>query len=179
VPTSYRIVQIDEQSWRRLRDVRLAALQADPSGFGSTLERELDFGEDRWRNWPRTSACFLVTPTTADPVTTSASAAEPPEPGPAVGLAVGKDSQDGTEAELNALWVAPEYRGSGLGAELVKAVMESARASGKRRLTLWVTTGNSAAIEVYERLGFLRTGAAKPLPSDPQLTEVEYARPLG
>jgi len=40
-------------------------------------------------------------------------------------------------------------------------------------------TGNSAAIGVYERLGFLRTGAAKPLPSDPQLTEAEYARPLG
>jgi ribosomal protein S18 acetylase RimI-like enzyme len=170
--SNYQVVRIDEQAWRRLRDVRLAALAADPSAFGSSLDRESRFEEDRWRAWPRTSACFL-----AEPMETGLG-----QPVPAAGLAVGKDhgaggteTAESTVAELNALWVAPEARGLGVGAALVTAVLDWAQASGKQRLTLWVTSGNAGAIGLYERLGFGRTGAVKPLPSDPELTEVEYA----
>lgn len=96
----------------------------------------------------------------------------------AIGLAVGKDRADGAEAELVALWVDPEHRGLAVGEALVTAVIEWARTDGRRRLNLWVVPGNDAAIGLYERLGFVATGAAQPLPSDPQQTEVEYALPL-
>jgi GNAT superfamily N-acetyltransferase len=160
-----RIERVDEHGWRSLRELRLTALQADPSAFGSTLERELDFPEDRWRNWARTRACFLAW--SAD------GGVDLP-----IGMAVGKDRCEGVEAELVALWVDPEHRGMAVGAALVSAVVEWARADGRRRLNLWVVPGNDAAIGLYERLGFVPTGAAQPLPSDSQQTEVEYALPL-
>lgn len=120
---------------------------------------------DRWRQWTRTSACFLAWQDEGDTER-------------AIGLAAGIDRTDGAEAELIAVWVNPEHRELAVGHALVNAVVEWARADGHIRLRLWVTTGNAAAIGLYERLGFRPTGAVQPLPSDPQLTEVEYQLPL-
>jgi GNAT superfamily N-acetyltransferase len=167
MPRTWRVERVDEDGWPALRDIRLTALQADPSAFGSSLDRELDFAEDRWRQWPRASACFM------------AWQSEDGGPEQAIGLAVGADRQDGAEAELVALWVDPEHRGLRAGEALVSAVIDWARADHRKRLTLWVTTGNAAAVGLYERLGFVATGAEKPLPSDPQLVELEYQLPLG
>jgi GNAT superfamily N-acetyltransferase len=159
---SWRVERVDVSGWRELRELRLTALGADPSAFGSSLDREMGFSEDRWRSWPRTNACFLAWQSVDG-------GAER-----AIGLAVGKDRQDGTEAELVALWVDPEHRGMTAGQALVSAVIDWARADHRQRLCLWVIPGNDAAIQLYERLGFVATGAAKPLPSDPRQTEVEY-----
>ena len=161
MPRTWRVERVDDHGWRALRDLRLTALQADPSAFASNLDRELDFAEDRWRQWPRASACFL------------AWQSEDGGPEQAVGMAVGMDRAN-DEAELVALWVDPERRELRTGHALVSAVIDWARADHRKRLTLWVTTGNAAAIGLYERLGFVATGEVKPLPSDPQLTEVEY-----
>jgi ribosomal protein S18 acetylase RimI-like enzyme len=166
MPHTWRVERVDEHGWRSLRELRLTALQADPSAFGSTLERELAFPEERWRDWPRTNACFLAW-------RSEDGGFEQP-----IGLAVGKDRAGGAEAELVALWVDPEHRGMTAGEALVSAVIDWARADRRRRLSLWVIPGNDAAIGLYERLGFVSTGAAKPLPSDAQQTEVEYALPL-
>lgn len=161
MPLTWRIERVDERHWRALRDVRLAALQADPSAFASTLERELALTEESWRAWTRTSACFLAWESEGGGQH-------------AIGLAAGADRQDGADAELVALWVDPEHRAMGVGEALVSAVVEWARAGRRGAVGLWVTTANSAGIGLYERLGFVPTGATQPLPSDPQLTEVEY-----
>jgi ribosomal protein S18 acetylase RimI-like enzyme len=165
MPQTWRVERVDEQRWRELRTIRLTALEADPSAFASSLERELAFPEERWREWPRVSACFIAWQ--------SDGGAEQ-----AIGLAAGMDRQNGTEAELVALWVAPEHRELRAGEALVTAAIEWARAAQYSRLCLWVTTGNAAAIGLYQRLGFVATGVVKPLPSDPQLTEVEYGLQL-
>jgi ribosomal protein S18 acetylase RimI-like enzyme len=52
------------------------------------------------------------------------------------------------------LYVEPEARRSGLGAALVKAAIESARARGCRRIELDVNESNEAALALYRRLGF-------------------------
>ena len=116
------IVRAGEDDWQTVRAIRLAALTADPSAFGSTLQRELAYPEDRWRGWATRpgGACFLAV-----------------EPDATVGLVTVKALEEPDAVELNALWVDPEHRGTGTGAALVAAVADWARAQGKQRLLLW------------------------------------------
>ena len=56
--------------------------------------------------------------------------------------------------------VRTEMQGAGLGRELLAAcVAEARRADGLVMLTLTVTAGNSAAVHLYERAGFVRYGS--------------------
>jgi ribosomal protein S18 acetylase RimI-like enzyme len=57
-------------------------------------------------------------------------------------------------AELETLSVAPAERGCGVGAALVKAARETARAAGAQRLLVGVAAANAEAIRFYEREGF-------------------------
>ena len=68
------------------------------------------------------------------------------------------DSDARCEAFLGAMWVAPEYRGRGVGKGLVDAVRKWAIAQGAGVLKAWVSESNDGAREFYERLGFEATG---------------------
>jgi ribosomal protein S18 acetylase RimI-like enzyme len=70
------------------------------------------------------------------------------------------------------MWVAPAYRGTGVAAELVDAVLAWAESSGAATVALWVTRGNDRAMRLYKRLGFEVTGEVQPLPSDPCKDEI-------
>ncbi len=60
------------------------------------------------------------------------------------------------EAGIRMLVVAPEARGRGVGAALVVACIEQARADGRARLSLHTTPTMVVAQRLYQRLGFRR-----------------------
>lgn len=62
------------------------------------------------------------------------------------------------EWHLLNLTVAREHRRRGLGSVLLRGVIADARRSGKTGVWLEVRASNAAAIELYERHGFSRTG---------------------
>jgi ribosomal protein S18 acetylase RimI-like enzyme len=64
--------------------------------------------------------------------------------------------------EIAKLVVAPAAQGVGLGRRLVEACVAYARARGTRRLVLLSNSGLSAALNLYEKLGFRRG----PVPPD-------------
>ena len=66
--------------------------------------------------------------------------------------------------ELAKLAVDREVRGRGIGRQLVEAVMAWTRARGARSVTLLSSTKLTAALRLYERLGFVY----RPLPADPR-----------
>ena len=155
-----RRVRPDE--WQEFRDIRLMALADSPSAFASTLTRELAFAEGDWQ-WRLANGCNVIAFDVAS------------DDAP-VGLAGGY-LHEGVP-ELIAMWVHPAARGSGAADSLVEAVAEWAREQDADRLTLWVVEGNDRAERVYLRLGFVRTGAAQPVPGNPALTEVQMTRSL-
>ena len=62
------------------------------------------------------------------------------------------------EAEVMTIAVRASHQGRGLGRALLQALLDAADAANARRVMLEVETGNVAAIALYERNGFVRTG---------------------
>jgi ribosomal protein S18 acetylase RimI-like enzyme len=59
--------------------------------------------------------------------------------------------------EIESLSVLPQYRGSGLGSELLRRLEEHLAAQGVEDLILGALAGNSDAIRLYERRGYRPT----------------------
>ena len=148
------VTRLSEDSWKLLRAVRLAALAESPEAFGSTLSREVDYDEQRWRSWISDNAVFLAL---AD--------------GAPVGIVVGREEDAG--AHLIAMWVDPAWRGQGVASPLVRSVLDWAGTAGHSHVTLWVVRGNDAAHALYRRHGFTETGVSQPRPRDPTRIEEE------
>jgi ribosomal protein S18 acetylase RimI-like enzyme len=60
------------------------------------------------------------------------------------------------EGAIQNIGVHPDFRGLGLGTALIDAAVEGFRLAGCRSVHLEVTVQNTAAIRLYERLGFRR-----------------------
>lgn len=134
--------------WKRIREIRLRALRDAPHAFGSTFERESEFGDDDWisRLVKEDAAMFVAAS----------------EEEKYVGLVVGARYDDG--AGLFSMWVAPEVRKHGIGRRLVEAVIEWATSRGYTSLLLDVGDENVSAITFYEKMGFKPTGVTGTLP---------------
>ena len=59
--------------------------------------------------------------------------------------------------EIESLSVLPQYRGSGLGSELIDRLERRLRATGVEDLILGALPGNTDAIRLYERRGYQPT----------------------
>jgi predicted N-acetyltransferase YhbS len=68
---------------------------------------------------------------------------------------------------LGMLTVKPELQGKGIGARLMEASEEKAKALGCRAIQMSVITARHSLIAYYERKGYKDTGERKPFPDDP------------
>ncbi|HEY0457571.1 MAG TPA: GNAT family N-acetyltransferase [Pyrinomonadaceae bacterium] len=62
-----------------------------------------------------------------------------------------------TAAQLRYFYLEPEYRGIGLGSELMRLFMDFLKEKGYQSAYLWTTDEQSAAAALYERCGFKLT----------------------
>jgi len=152
-----------------LRDIRLRAIRDTPDAFAVSLADTLAQTDEGWTAWATQNAAGDAS---------IMYVAE--DAGTWIGMSGGMrdTSQLEKAAHLISMWVDPAYRGRGLGRQLVEHVVGWARDRGVRRLELWVTAHNHAAVALYAHCGFAATGESQPLPSNPALTERTMARDL-
>jgi ribosomal protein S18 acetylase RimI-like enzyme len=152
-----RIGVAEPRDWPVVRAVRLAALSDTPLAFGSTHARESSLTEAEWLL--RFTRCTWFLARRGDST---------------VGVAACLRSDDQPfSAELASMWVRADHRGTGIATELVAAVQRTAASGGAAALGLWVAEQNERARRFYHRLGFRPTGRRGPLPSHPEIVEVE------
>lgn len=142
------------EDWRRLRELRLAALLDSPDAFGMTYEESVAAHDESWQWWISGAG-------SGTPVITFIAE----QRSELIGMATGaEDADDPNTAHLFGMFVRPEARGEGVGASLSEAVIEWARAEGFERIVLRVSDGNETARNMYERLSFEDVdGDASPL----------------
>ena len=75
-----------------------------------------------------------------------------------VGLERERRAKNAHKGTVVAMCVAPEAQGRGVGAALLAALLDHARASGMTQLVLTVTEGNGTALRLYQRAGFVAFG---------------------
>jgi ribosomal protein S18 acetylase RimI-like enzyme len=151
--------------WKALRQLRLRALADAPDAFASTLEAEVAFPDEVWRQRAEggpASANFIAREGGVD-VGLAAVFAEPDAPG---------------RMHLVSMWVDPGYRRRGVARALVDQAVRWAAERRAREVILWVADQNTAARRLYERIGFRPTGERQPLPSNPALSESLLRLPL-
>jgi GNAT superfamily N-acetyltransferase len=159
----------------RLRQIRLRALRDAPDAFGTTFETASAWPFESWRQQLETLTTFVAVAAGLD-VGMARGARHDCHEGKG-----GHDRKVGHEetAELISMWVAPDARRRSVGSALVAAVADWARAERYQRLVLDVTEGNSAALALYARAGFLPTGRVGSMPPPrAHLREIELALTL-
>lgn len=148
----FTIETFDPSQWRAYRDVRLRALKDSPDAFASTFARESAFSDSEWRD-----RLAGVSREYALPLCASVD-------GDIAGLASVRIFQpDDSRAHVFQMWVAPEFRGRGIGRGLLDAALDWARARGVDAVVLDVTVGDTPARKLYESAGFVSMGELEPL----------------
>lgn len=140
------IRRVRAEEWRELRNIRLRALRDAPDAFETRHDDAANRPEEWWIDWAARSAAgdgqamFLAW-----------------ESNHPVGI-VGTYVED-QRCWLISMWTDPSMRRRGVGAALVEEAARFARAVGVAELFLHVRFGNDAARHLYERCGFVDTGA--------------------
>lgn len=147
------ILTLRPNDWPVYRNLRLRALADAPAAFCSTFAEESQRADDVWA--ARLAGPALGSYQQAWPFVATLD-------GTPVGLAWVK--MEGAHAAVYQVWVAPEARGRGIGAALINAAIEWARARRATELRLDVTSGDGAAARLYRRMGFVDVGEPVPMP---------------
>lgn len=163
-PSSLRVEVLTENEWSRLRDIRLTALQDDPSAFLASHEREAAYDEQRWRQeFSRGQWRIML--------------ADHQEIG-LLGVTREK-TMSPQECYLEYLWVAPGFRQVGLGSILLRTVLDNLRDSEVHTVRLWILNGNYSVMRFYRRFGFQSTNERQLLPDHPAGSEERMELRLG
>lgn len=128
--------------------MELLSLQDSPDSFGSTYERETEFTSEEWisRLDSNNRAKFAL------PLVAELN-------GIAIGLAWGLlHSPSDQAAHVYQMWISPSARGQGIGKLLLNRIIDWAKKSNSKVVSLAVTTTNVAAVNLYRSTGFQSHG---------------------
>jgi len=169
---SVSIITLDPTRWQEAKNLRLEALQQDPSAFGSSYEEEILFEDDIWKT--RLNSAY-----NQDGNMTLYAEFE----GQLVGL-MGAGWSHRIKykhvANIYSVYVTESMRGHGIGSQLLQTLLDRlATKSQIKKVSLTVTVDQSSAVALYEKFGFKQVGIAeKELKIDGQYYDIAYMEKL-
>lgn len=162
-PTSVSLVirPFLPEEWPAYRDIRLRALADAPDAFCSTLAEEQARSAEDWAaRLQRAATSGIDRPLMAQ------------LDGKTVGMTWAKvDSADEAVVNIFQMWVAPEARGRKVAAALLEDAIAWAKSRRARALQLGVVSGNTAALKLYEKIGFRQTSTSEVIRAGVPLVE--------
>lgn len=161
-PRNIQITRLAPDDWERYKTLRLAALAESPDAFWTRLFQEEDQPESFWRGRLATATATISAQLDGNDVGL---------------MAVAPWENSTTQAGIFSVWVAPGARGHGIGRAMTRDGISAAREAGFQRVILEVADHNTAAIALYEAMGFEPTGRAGALPA-PRSHITEHERAL-
>jgi GNAT superfamily N-acetyltransferase len=152
---SLAIRTLEAHEWPKYREVRLRSLADSPDAFCSTLAEAQERSPDDW------AARLAAAAVSGQDYPLIAELAGAP-----VGLVWAKvDATNPSVVNFFQMWVAPESRGRGVAAALLREAIQWAKSRNARVVELGVTCGNASAARLYVREGFEDFGS--PVPRSP------------
>jgi RimJ/RimL family protein N-acetyltransferase len=159
-PKFNAVIVVTPEHASRYRDIRLRGLLEHPEAFGeaarSFAEKSLETIQNQIETGIRTGSFILAA------VTSDASMLG------VVGLAVSDADKTRHRGLLWGMYVVPEARERGIGAQLLENLLQRAEQIEQlEQIHLAVVTTNRAAIQLYKRLGFTAYG------TDPRVIKID------
>jgi GNAT superfamily N-acetyltransferase len=143
--------RVREGDWRRLREIRLEALDDSPEAYITTLAEARRFPDSLWRD-------RVASGSRGDEQATMIAV----EGARTVGMAIGlqrlhRSSVAPGVVAIVSVYVSPDVRRRGVARRLMAAVEAWAASVGATTTSLWVVEGNDGARAFYESLGYAAT----------------------
>ena len=141
------IRQIHANDAEKYRKIRLEALQTNPEAFGSSYEEEKIYSVEMFQNRLQNDHSFTF------------GAFEQEKLLGVVSLVVEQKIKIKHRANIYAMYVSPEKRGSGIAKKLMKeAVNKAHQINGIEQIYLSVVSTNEPAKRLYQSVGFKKYG---------------------
>jgi predicted GNAT family acetyltransferase len=166
VVTEWTVRRVRPEDAARMRGLRLEMLADTPLAFLETLAEAAARPHEEFR-------ARITRTAVGDTASQFIAEVDGRFVGHAGGVAA---PQEPRVTVIFAVYVTPDYRGTGLLADLVEAVAGWSRLAGRPELLMEVVIGNERARRAYRRLGFADTGVRTPHPTIPGLTEMQMRR---
>lgn len=137
------IRKLHPERWKDFQDLRLEALQSDPLAFSSSYDEEKLLTTDEWKKRVDNTLFALSNDTP-------------------VGMIVyifNDKIKTNHIANVYGVYVKKEYRGQGIGKQLVEEALKIIQQNAKvSKIHLTVTAEQTAAIALYKKYGFIVVG---------------------
>jgi len=145
------------------------AIRTSPDSFVTTL---VDIASKKVNDWIHEIQSSTWVVAERDGKGVGVAACKHPDPG--------IDKEDRADSRyIESVWIAPDLRGNRLGERLIKYLMHTEYRKSRlvRQYLLWVFPANESAINLYQRLGFVRVEAKEEEVSEPEqedVSEIKY-----
>jgi ribosomal protein S18 acetylase RimI-like enzyme len=142
-----KIEILGPEQWREYREIRLKALQTDPTAFGESYEREKEVSEQEIRQrLSNPNYRAYISRIGNKVVALVISTMERPQ-------------HVEHMAKIHSVFTDPEFRNKGVGSKLLERVLDDLHKNLiTARVALSVNSEQEAARKMYEKLGFVQFG---------------------